>query len=148
MTAPRFTLDTLQNIHFPGEADAPADYTYTTSGGQSATLSATPEELTAEEQGAALAFILKYCRAQSAKRGGKRRRATTAADLLKEIAEYRFTLDEIEAGNASPDYSQMFDCTELERLLAAAPDGSPDNGASAGGAGTTGNNPQNCFHGE
>ena len=147
MTAPRFTLDTLQNIRFPGETDAPAEYTYT-SGGQSATISATPEQLTAEEQAAALAFILKYCRAQSAKRGAKRRRATTAADLLKAISEYRFTLDEIEGGGASPDYSQMFDNEELERLLAAAPKGTPARDASAGGAGTTGDNKQSCFHEE
>ena len=39
MTAPRFTLDTLQNIRFPADPDTPAEYTYTSGGGQTATLS-------------------------------------------------------------------------------------------------------------
>jgi len=149
MTAPRFTLDTLQNIRFPADPDTPAEYTYTSGGGQTATLAATPDELTAEEQGAALAFILNYCRAQAVKRGGKRRRAATAAELLKAIAEYRLDLDAIGDGDTTPDYDKILDASELERIIAAATGkGTPPAQTSEQGAGTTGDHKQSCFHGE
>ena len=69
MTAPRSPAATLEKIIFPPDENTPAQYIYTTGAGQSVTLDALPHELTAEEQGAALCFIIRYSRANGVKRG-------------------------------------------------------------------------------
>ena len=112
-----FTLETLRAINFcTGQI---AEYTYTTPDGQTVTETAGIEDLTAAERTAALIFILRYCRAQSVRKGGHRRPAKPPTDLIKELENY---IIDIDALDEAPDYSALFDCTELERILADTAD--------------------------
>lgn len=71
MKQPRFTAETLEKVIFPADENTPAQYVYTTGAGQSVTLNAQPHELTIEEQGAALCFLLSGIPAQTAQSGAQ-----------------------------------------------------------------------------
>ena len=141
MTAPRFTAETLEKVIFPADKNTPAQYVYTTGAGQSVTLNAQPHELTIEEQGAALCFIIRYSRANGVKRGAGRRRKP-APDYSALAKNWIVSRAEIEKSIGELDIEQMIDTAAIS--TAQEQKGTPSEERKADAPGSTQNNIQTC----
>ena len=115
-TRPRFTLETLREIHIAtGDGESTiAEYTYTHRG-QTVKKYATFEDLTRQEREAALLFILKYSGAAAIRRKAKPRgRAVTGTGQKRTGRQPPpFDLDKIEFEPITPDSIQP---NELEEI--------------------------------
>lgn len=141
MKQPRFTAETLEKVIFPADEKTPAQYVYSTGAGQSVTLNAQPHELTAEEQGAALCFIIQHSRANSVKRGAGRRRKP-APDYSALAKNWTVSRAEIEKSIGKLDIEQIIDTGAI--TAAQEQKGTPSDKEKADAPGSTQNNIQSC----
>lgn len=141
MNAPRFTAGTLEKVIFPADKNTPAQYVYSTGAGQTVTLYALPHELTAEEQGAALCFIIQHSHRNTIKRGAGRRREP-APDYSALAKNWTVSRAEIEKSIGKLDIEQIIDTGAI--TAAQEQKGTPSDKEKADAPGSTQNNIQTC----